>query len=81
MVVSNAPEHHPVLAVPASCDGHHWLIEPPDGPTSRGICRFCREEREFRNHGGSMEGPVFRSARQADVKRSKADKRNDADDV
>ncbi len=28
---------------------HHWLIETADGPVSRGVCRFCREERGFDN--------------------------------
>lgn len=28
---------------------HHWIIETPDGPTSKGICKLCREEREFSN--------------------------------
>lgn len=28
---------------------HHWLIEKTDGPFSRGICRYCHEEREFKN--------------------------------
>lgn len=28
---------------------HHWVIESPNGPTSRGKCQFCDEEREFRN--------------------------------
>jgi len=28
---------------------HHWLIERTDGPLSHGICKYCREERDFRN--------------------------------
>ncbi len=28
---------------------HHWLIEPPQGSTSRGLCKACGEIREFRN--------------------------------
>jgi hypothetical protein len=28
---------------------HHWLIESPNGATSRGTCRLCGEHREFRN--------------------------------
>ena len=31
-----------------SCQ-HYWIIEPPNGPTSRGICRSCGEEQEFQN--------------------------------
>ncbi len=29
---------------------HHWLIEPPSGPTSNGVCRVCGEERSFENY-------------------------------
>lgn len=32
-----------------SCQGHHWLIESPNGPTSKGVCRLCGAEREFKN--------------------------------
>ncbi len=28
---------------------HHWLIDPPSGPTSRGRCKRCGEERFFIN--------------------------------
>ena len=28
---------------------HHWLIEPPSGPTSHGRCKRCGEERYFIN--------------------------------
>ncbi len=28
---------------------HHWIIEVPNGPTSRGVCKRCGAEREFRN--------------------------------
>ena len=29
---------------------HHWLIDPPDSPTSMGVCLKCGAEREFRNY-------------------------------
>ena len=29
---------------------HHWLIESPDGETSRGTCRLCGASREFFNY-------------------------------
>ncbi len=32
----------------ASCR-HHWLIEAPRGTLSKGRCKRCGEEREFRN--------------------------------
>jgi hypothetical protein len=28
---------------------HHWLIEPANGPTSRGICKLCGEVKLFDN--------------------------------
>ena len=28
---------------------HHWLIDPPNGPTATGTCRLCGETREFPN--------------------------------
>jgi len=37
--------------VPASGCRHYWIIEPPNGATSRGRCRFCGQEREFDNLG------------------------------
>ncbi len=45
---------------------HHWIIETPEGPVSKGTCRMCGAEREFSNsieyHGGtshlSPSGPT-----------------------
>ncbi len=28
---------------------HYWIIESPNGSSSRGICKFCKERREFHN--------------------------------
>ena len=28
---------------------HHWIIDPPNGPISKGVCKLCGEEREFSN--------------------------------
>jgi len=28
---------------------HFWLIEPANGPTSRGRCNLCGLERDFQN--------------------------------
>jgi hypothetical protein len=28
---------------------HHWVIEEPHGPVSRGACKRCGAAREFRN--------------------------------
>lgn len=37
------------VAVAVAACIHHWLCEPPNGPTSRAVCRLCGAEREFRN--------------------------------
>ena len=29
---------------------HHWVIDSPAGPVSKGVCRLCGEEREFQNY-------------------------------
>ena len=36
---------------------HHWVIEKPAGPTSKGACRECGEERDFQNY---IEGSSWR---------------------
>ena len=30
---------------------HYWVIETPEGPVSKGICKFCGEEKEFDSFG------------------------------
>ena len=37
---------------------HYWIIESADGPTSKGVCRFCGAEKEFFNsfHGSIQVG-------------------------
>ena len=34
---------------------HHWMIEPANGPTSIGICRNCREIKEFTNSVAELD--------------------------
>lgn len=36
-----------VEETPKCC--HHWVIESPNGSSSRGVCKFCGEERIFNN--------------------------------
>jgi len=36
---------------PTACH-HHWIIEPPTGPTSKGQCMHCSAEHEFQNSFG-----------------------------
>ena len=28
---------------------HHWVIDAPSGPVSRGVCKLCDQVREFEN--------------------------------
>ncbi len=28
---------------------HRWLIDSPNGPTSKGVCQACGEKGEFKN--------------------------------
>jgi hypothetical protein len=28
---------------------HHWIIETPTGPVSKGVCKLCGEKRDFEN--------------------------------
>ena len=34
--------------MPETC-AHYWVIEPPDGPISKGTCKVCGAEKEFGN--------------------------------
>ena len=45
---------------------HHWQIAAPHGATSRGVCKYCGEAREFANVSaqdawGGEEGRTQRS--------------------
>ena len=45
---------------------HYWLIDKPNGPVSRGVCKFCHEERLFSN------APIERSSRDMVARHDKA---------
>ena len=45
---------------------HHWVIDQPNGPTSKGTCKVCGVKEEFRN---SMPGSGW--DRSGQVKKSK----------
>lgn len=34
---------------------HHWIIEPPNGPTCSAYCRTCGMTRAFRTAGADSE--------------------------
>src|SRR5712692_7507741 len=48
-VEERKPEMRAETVVGAPSCQHHWLIETPRGAMSRGRCKSCGEEREFRN--------------------------------
>lgn len=35
---------------------HHWVIDRPTGPVSKGVCQVCGEVREFHNY---VDGPPW----------------------
>ncbi len=45
---------------------HYWLIDRPNGPYSRGVCKYCHEERDFLN------SPVSKFNRDNFVKHDRA---------
>tara|TARA_B100001146_G_C15835496_1_gene286892 strand:+ start:269 stop:532 length:264 start_codon:yes stop_codon:yes gene_type:complete len=62
----------------------HWIIEPPNGPTSIGKCKKCGTEREFRNsfeyntwHG---EKPLDKNKQKVKETDKKEDKKEDKKD-
>jgi len=44
-----SPQGVAVVVAEGRCR-HKWVLETPNGPTSRGVCRLCGEVREFRNY-------------------------------
>jgi hypothetical protein len=28
---------------------HYWVVDSPNGPTSRGVCKLCSAEKDFWN--------------------------------
>ncbi|MBM31472.1 MAG: hypothetical protein CL764_01295 [Chloroflexi bacterium] len=59
-------------------DSCHWVIEPPNGPTSLGKCKKCGKEKEFRN---SFEYNTWHGEKPVDSQnKSKNSKDDDNDD-
>ena len=50
---------------------HHWLIDPPDGPSSDARCKHCGVERKFRNHCYDSRDHPLGLAERTFVKRAK----------
>ena len=44
---------------------HHWMIETSSGPTSKGVCRLCREDREFDNSPDASWAALAKKSREA----------------
>ena len=44
---------------------HRWRIEEADGPVSRGICKSCGAERDFKNWIGETDFITNEEHRQA----------------
>ena len=43
-------------AATAGACAHHWVIESPAGPTSRGCCTLCGAENDFPNYAQYSPG-------------------------
>lgn len=58
-----------------TCPPHHFYCEAPDGPYSRGVCKYCGLEKVFRNSLREEEGvqrlSVDRSELLTDEEKSK----------
>jgi hypothetical protein len=54
---TKAPEAGAVAEVLEVQGCHHqWIIDSPNGPSSRGECRLCGQEKEFLNY---IEGSAW----------------------
>ena len=54
MVDTTQADQHELVALGATQERstcqHHWVVDPPAGPVSKGTCRSCGEGRDFPNH-------------------------------
>ena len=53
---------------------HYWLIEEPHGPSSKGKCKFCGEEKEFWN---SNQGSAIDYITQSESKKIRKKRREE----
>ncbi len=49
MLLQNPRTETPAEGQSAPTCRHHWVIAPPNGPVSSGVCQICQEVREFHN--------------------------------
>lgn len=40
---------------------HHWIVDPADGPTSRGRCKHCGSKRSFSNSTEQAEEELIKA--------------------
>jgi hypothetical protein len=60
---------------------HHWVIEPPIGPVSRGVCQVCEAVREFKNYIDAAPWGEDANASQASSKFARASTAEDTEVV
>lgn len=46
--------------------GHYWLIDSPKGETSRGRCKYCNIEREFKNFSDDHWWDIYRGGEEGE---------------
>ena len=51
--VSTVDPVNPAVVMETKVCCHHWEIESPNGPYSKGVCTHCNEERAFQNFIGN----------------------------
>ncbi len=54
-VVAIGPERENGEQPPDEGCAHHWVIDSPDGPTSKGVCKLCGSISEFNNSVPQMQ--------------------------
>jgi hypothetical protein len=61
-------------AVPSECC-HHWLIEGGTTPTSKGVCKLCGQEKQFKNsYKSGASGDKTQASEQGRPKRRRSRK-------
>jgi len=52
---------------------HYWVIETPEGPISKGVCKVCGEVKEFDSFGPDSVSRWDRSTTKGDSPRGKTE--------
>lgn len=48
---------------------HHWLVEPPNGAVSPGVCSYCGRHRQFYNTPAEEESWIERERKRYHLSR------------